>query len=134
MDAEKLGSFVKDQAQDMVHHGSGFLVQSDWRRGVQRLRDGIHRARELGVVLTHRRTIFKYFMELETARSEVARQLTSDGFQQTTIGPRCRLFGANFGHVGAVCHHYEFQVWIRSHKTTMVSVLEVLVLEYYRYR
>jgi acetaldehyde dehydrogenase (acetylating) len=87
MDAEKLGSFVKDQAQDMVHHGSGFLVQSDWRRGVQRLRDGIHRARELGVVLTHRRTIFKYFMELETARSEVARQLTSDGFHKPPSDP-----------------------------------------------
>ena len=80
LDAEKLGSFVKDQAQDMVHHGAGFLLQPDWRRGVQRLRDGIHRARELGVLLTHRRTIFKYFMELETARSDVARQLTADGF------------------------------------------------------
>ena len=42
LDAEKLGSFVKDQAQDMVHHGAGFLVQTDWRRGVQRLRDGVH--------------------------------------------------------------------------------------------
>ena len=75
--AERFGDTARENAHDFVRHGAGWLVQSNWRGGIETLRLGVAKATDLNCEVTWAMSIARYMEALYAHRPNVAIQKVS---------------------------------------------------------
>ena len=76
--AERFGDTARENAHDFVRHGAGWLVQSNWRGGIETLRLGVAKATDLNCEVTWAMSIARYMEALYAHRPNVAIQITDE--------------------------------------------------------
>ena len=82
--AERFGDAAREQAHDFVRHGAGWLVQNNWKGGIETLRLGITRAIDANVEVTYTMSIARYMQALYTHRPTIALQMKDEYGQAPT--------------------------------------------------
>jgi hypothetical protein len=82
--AERFGDAAREQAHDFVRHGAGWLVQNNWKGGIETLRLGITRAIDSNVEVTYTMSIARYMQALYTHRPTIALQMKDEYGQAPT--------------------------------------------------
>ena len=82
--AERFGDTARENAHDFVRHGAGWLVQSNWKGGIETLRLGVAKATDLNCEVTWAMSIARYMEALYVHRPNIAMQLRDDYGKEPT--------------------------------------------------
>jgi hypothetical protein len=82
--AERFGDTAREAAHDFMRNGAGWLLQNNWKGGIETLRQGTLRAIDLDVEVTWAMTISRYMEQLYTHRPTIAQRLAEDYGKEPT--------------------------------------------------